>query len=397
MEQFMLPKLLYIGDVPIESSYHGSTLLYRLLADYPPEKLLVVEGNLHRSQPERRLPDVRYESLKVGTERLLRTRLHKFYSGILTRSAPTRVGRVEKLRGGFLPEAVLTVSHGYSWLTAARFAAKHQLPLHLICHDDWPRVAILSVNAKSRLDNVFGSVYRQAASRLCISPFMRDAYRKRYGVDGDVLLPFREADCLTYDEPPQRLLERSDGLAVAFGGTINSPGYVRALKSLAEILFEMGGRLLIFSPLRTADARREGLDCRNIELCGLMKSNDLIRRFRNDVDVLFVPMSFDAADRANMELSFPSKLTDYTAVGLPLLIHGPDYSSAVRWAVENPGVAEVVARDERQAQIAALERLCVPSHRIALAETALRKGNEFFSHDAAKRIFIASVTRFQTN
>ena len=189
MQQFMLPKLLYIGDVPIESSYHGSTLLYRLLEDYPPEKLLVVEGNVHRSQPERRLPDVRYRSLKVGRERLLRTRFHKFYSGILTRSAPTRVRRVKKLRGGFRPEAVLTVSHGYSWITAARFATKHQLPLHLICHDDWPRVVNLFVNAKSRLDNVFGSVYRQAASRLCISPFMRDAYRKRYGVDGDVLLP----------------------------------------------------------------------------------------------------------------------------------------------------------------------------------------------------------------
>jgi len=28
-----LPKLLYIGDVPIECSYHGSLVLYRLLED----------------------------------------------------------------------------------------------------------------------------------------------------------------------------------------------------------------------------------------------------------------------------------------------------------------------------------------------------------------------------
>jgi glycosyltransferase involved in cell wall biosynthesis len=395
--QSQLPKLLYIGDVPVESSYHGSLLLYRLLEDYPSDKLCIVEGNLYPSTPQRRLKSVRYESLFLGIGRLLRTRFHKLYSAILTRCAPNRVRRVQKILRGFLPEAVLTVSHGYSWITAARFAAKHQLPLHLICHDDWPRVADLPAHAKSRLDRVFGSVYRQANSRLCVSSFMRDAYRQRYEVDADVLLPFRAADCPTYEEPPQRLRKRSSGLTVAFAGTINSAGYARALQLLTEILHKMGGRLLIFGPFNADDARRECLDRPNVELCGFVKSNELIERLRLGVDVLFLPMSFDKADRPNMELSFPSKLTDYTAVGLPLLIYGPDYSSAVRWALENPGVAEIVTRHEPEAQAAALERLCVPSHRVALAETALRKGNQFFSHRTAKCVFVANVTHIKTN
>ena len=48
------------------------------------------------------------------------------------------------------------------------------------------------------------------------------------------------------------------------------------------------------------------------------------------------------SDRINMEMAFPSKLADCTATGLPLLIYGPAYCSAVTWARENPGVAEVV-------------------------------------------------------
>ena len=43
-----------------------------------------------------------------------------------------------------------------------------------------------------------------------------------------------------------------------------------------------------------------------------------------------------------MKISFPSKLTDYTATGLPLLIHAPAYSSAVRWARAEHDVAEIV-------------------------------------------------------
>src|SRR5690349_7624428 len=44
-----LPRLVYIGDVPIESTYHGSILLYRLFEAYPADKLLIIETDLGRS------------------------------------------------------------------------------------------------------------------------------------------------------------------------------------------------------------------------------------------------------------------------------------------------------------------------------------------------------------
>ena len=50
-----LPRLCYLGEVPIECSYHGSALLWRLFENYPPKNLLIVEG-VHRSSVERRLP-----------------------------------------------------------------------------------------------------------------------------------------------------------------------------------------------------------------------------------------------------------------------------------------------------------------------------------------------------
>jgi glycosyltransferase involved in cell wall biosynthesis len=392
------PRLLYIGDVPVRATVHGELLLYRLLQRYPPEKLCMVESCAYASKPGQQLASVRYEVLAGELERrleqrLMRTRFYKFFAATQTYTGPARARQVQKLLRGFSPEVVLTVSHSYTWITAARFAAKHRLPLHLICHDDWPRIANLPARTKAHLDRVFGDVYRQAVSRLCISPFMRAEYRKRYGVDGDVLLPSRAADCLTYEEPPQRLREQNKRLTVAFGGTINNPSDARALKSLADILHKMGGRLLLFGPLTADDARQHGLDRYNVELRGLVKSNDLIHHFRAKADVLFVPMSFDAANRPSAELSFPSKLADYTAAGLPLLIQGPDHCSAVRWALENPGVAEVVTDNHPDAQTAALERLRVPSYRMALAEAALRKGYEFFSYSAAERIFVANLTR----
>ena len=388
-----LPCLLYIGDVPIESSYHGSALLFRLLQRYPVEKLRIVESGTSVSEQERRLPRVNYTDYSLRGSRWLNTRFHRWVSAYYTLSASRRARSIPRLIDGFQADALLTVAHGYGWLTAAQYAKQHELPLHLIVHDDWPRLATNSLLSK-RLDVTFGTIYRQAASRFCVSPFMRDAYRRRYGSDGKVLFPSRAADCPEYDAPPERLSRNDHPLTVAFGGTINSPGYVRALKAVATALEVFHGRLLIFGPVTSEAAQRNGLVGPNITLCGLVTSDELMVKFREEVDVLFVPMSFDPTDRANMEVGFPSKLTDYTSVGLPLLIYGPSYCSAVRWARENPGVAEVVTDENPESITSAVWRLAEsPTHRFDLGRQALDVGKRYFAHEVAQRSFHQALVR----
>ena len=72
-----LPSLVYVGDVPVEASYHGSALLHRLLSDYPSERLTIIE-TATESQPQRRLPNVNYVSHPIGKARWLNTRFHPY-------------------------------------------------------------------------------------------------------------------------------------------------------------------------------------------------------------------------------------------------------------------------------------------------------------------------------
>lgn len=388
-----LPRLLYVGDVPVESSYHGSALLYRLLQNYPPGQLRIVETNLARSQPERRLLGVAYAELRLGWRRPLYTRLARSYRAWLTWRAAGCQRQLPRLLPGFAPRAVLTVTHGFAWRTAARFAARHQLPLHLICHDDLPRCAGLAAGPEGWLDQEFGRVYRQAASRLCVSPFMRDAYLERYGAEGEVLYPSRAADCPEYTAPPEHLLQPKPALTGAYAGSINSEGYARAVRQLAHALAAVGGRLLLFGPLRPDELKSRGLNLPNVEAGGLVSFHELIERCRAKADFLFVPMSFEPHDRSNMELSFPSKLTDYTAAGLPLLVGGPSTCSAVRWVRDHPGVAELVETEEPAALSSALRRLGEnAAHRFQLAEQALELGRQFFSHAAIQKTFYHALT-----
>jgi len=388
-----LSRLLYLGDVPVEASFHGSALLHRLLGEWPAEQLLLVEPGFAQSQPARRLPNVSYRSLPFGFPRLLHSRMADVYGSYVLATAKSRRAALGRVLGDFQPEAVLTVTHGYSWITAAAFAAEHGLPIHLILHDDWLRgVRILSV-MKRQARRWFGKYYRQAASRLCVSPYMVEKYKRLFGIDGTVLYPSRAVDCPEYEQPPGRGAGGLQRPAVAFAGTVNGSGYVRTLRGMADALAPLGGRLLIYGPLTQSQAEAVGLNRPNVELRGLIKAGDLITRLRDEADILYVPMSFNTSDRINMEISFPSKLTDYTATGLPLLIHGPAYSSASRWAHENPGVAEVINSENAFCVAETVTRLCRDgSLRFQLGQTALHIGRKCFHHSLAMATFRAVVT-----
>jgi len=384
----LYPRLLYVGDVPVEASYHGSALLHRLLSDYPPERLTIIE-TATKSAMSRRLPQVNYLSCQIGNQRWLNTRFHPYASALFTQSAKRSAPKITQSLNGFAFESVLTVAHGFGWVAAAAIAERRNVPLHLIVHDDWPRVANVAPAFRNLLDKRFASVYRQAQSRLCVSPAMSRSYGERYGKPAETIYPSRAATCDQYHEPPARLACNDHAFTIAFAGTINSAGYISALVALQEALKPIGGCLLIFGPTTSAEAQQLALN--DADVPGLVSSSELLTSLRNEADALFVPMSFAVEDRINMEMAFPSKLADYTAAGLPLLIYGPNYCSAVTWARENAGIAMVVdSQPDLRETIALLANN--PDTRIALGRRALTVGREYFTHDRAQQIFHQSLT-----
>jgi glycosyltransferase involved in cell wall biosynthesis len=385
-----IPGIVYVGDVPVEASYHGSALLHRLLSDYPSDRLTIIETGTV-SRPERRLPNVNYISHRIANRRWLDTRFHPYVAAWFTRTAPRKGQQISQSLNGFECEGVLTVAHGFGWLAASEIARTRKAPLHLIVHDDWPSVADVAPRFRNWLDERFANVYRQAQSRLCVSPAMSHFYEERYGAPASVIYPSRAADCADFTELPTRLADRDKQFTIVFAGTINSRGYVQALAALQKALEPVDGRLLIFGPLTAGEAQQAGLQRRNTEIRGLLSSAELLTRLREEADALFVPMSFDASDRANMEMAFPSKLADYTATGVPLLIYGPSYCSAIAWARENPGVAEIVEAEPDLAN--AIARLATnPDYRISLGKRALNIGREYFSHARVQQQFQQSLS-----
>jgi hypothetical protein len=378
-----LPRLLFFSDVLAEASYSGSLLVYRLLETYPADRLFVVETSHYLSKPERRLRGVTYTSIDVESPRLTFTRFHQWWHLWMTMRPRSWARKAAANAAAFRPEAVLTVVHGHAWAAAAEYARDAGIPLHLIVHDDWPRMAALPWPFHSRVDRQLAAAYKQAASRLCVSPWMAEEYKKQYGAEGRVIYPSRSVSLPACEAPPPRLLQPQRGLTVVLAGSIRAAEHYRLLGTIARAVRDTGGRVVVYGPATAEEGAANGAAEPNIHFQGMLDFRSLAGRLRDEADVVLVPMSFEAVDAPNMRISFPSKLVDYTALGLPLLIYAPEYASPTRWAREHPGVAEVVSSRSADAVVAALQRLSDPKHRMALASRALEVGTRLFSHEAA--------------
>ena len=385
MKESSSPRLLYVGDVPVEASYHGSAFLYRLLSNYPVNRLMILE-TAAPSQPNRRLRQVKYTTHPIGKQRWLNTRFHPYLVAWFTRAGKHAGPKISRQINGFEFEAVFTVAHGFGWVAAAEIAKQRRVPLHFAVGDDWPRATDIAPRFRKWIDEQFGKIYSQAHSRMCASPAMSRFYEERYGAPATVIYPCRAAGAAEFEKPPARIGRNDTQFTIAFAGTINSQGYIQALQALQHALKPVAGRLLIFGPLTIDVAGQIGLNDANTKICGLLSAGQLSARLREEADALFVPMSFADRDCSNMKLAFPSKLADYTATGLPLLIYGPAYCSAVNWARDNPGVAEVVESESGlSGAVASLAQH--PEHRLTLGTRALEVGCQYFSHAGVQQIF----------
>ncbi len=396
MEPRALPRLLYAGDVPVEASSGGALLIHRLLLAYPAERLRVLQSDLYGSHPPGRLPGVRYTDFPNGRRRFLQTRLVKFYSAWLILTAPFRTGTLGQRLGDFQPEAVLTVAHGYGWLAAAAWAAKRRVPLHLIVHDDWLTFVSAPAWLRPWIARQFGRVYRQAASRLCVSPAMAEEYERRFGVPGTVLYPGRgpEDDSDDTAKPPVAGAVARP-FTLGYAGVIGSASYEQSLLQAAAALATIGGRLLIYSPsgMRPAVAAEIARQALPVDWRAARPSGEVIRILRREADALFVPMSFRAGgigqhppefSRANSPTT-PAwgcrcSSTDRRFVRRSA---GRGKTPAPPWPSPTPPGPDLAA---------AIGRLAGdPAHRLHLAEGAAVAGEKYFSFDRASAIFLAAV------
>lgn len=388
------PNVLIIGhDLPHVGAA-GSILLHRLFRDWPESALL----SLGPSPPAGVVCRGGFIPYDPPLERWVRSRFFKLVR-LLRSFGLCQSGNVKNVvPAGFKPDVVVHVlsSLGYSE-SAFHYARRSGVPLVLIVHDDPEDFNETYSWAARFIRRRFRVIYQQSSHRLCVSPEMDAMLRERYGVTGEVMYPNRSEFTTPRPVEASRSLKVPGRLTLGYAGGLNY-GYGPRLIELAPIFRETGTIVNVYGgnlpPSDNSDV---------LVSMGRASSPELMwERVKNECDAVILPCCFsNHGHQVLYQTHFPSKLSEYLALGMPVLISGPVFATGIKWGLQNRDSCLVITEQSGPQWSLELARLRDDSNfREELASNAICAGNRDFEPTAIRAHFrdtILKVANYSRN
>jgi glycosyltransferase involved in cell wall biosynthesis len=377
------PRLLILSAAVPETWLAGSLVLFRMLQEYPPERILAV-GPEPQSQSQL-LPCAYRYLAPTASSRFDLTRFAQLKRSLESLGVLGRIpmSRIHAAVGSFVPDVVLCVMERRDYLDAAhRYARAHGVPLVLIVHDRLESFDVVYAPFRRAQLRRNGETYRFAKSRLCVSPEMVARLAEIYGAPGTVLYPIRSDGLQPRAPELSAQLVSPPALTIGYCGGLGY-GYGQRIRETAPALAAAGAQIRIFS--------RDALDVPGTIPMGSSPLPELWTRVKRDCDVVWLPYGHDAHHRLLYETHFPSKLTEYMALGMPVLISGPRQATGVKWGMAHPAAALTLADDSVDDLVRAVTRLRDDAaFRTSLASASVGGGREF-EPEAIRRVFLGAL------
>ena len=311
-------RVILIASVRPELTTAASLTLHRHLVNRPNIELITYLAELNDLAPGLRI--TRF------LERLKKSRFSRFGSDLeylaFDRLALHR--RLSPPPKDGMRTVVLTLAYRNGWRVARDYAKKHGLPLVVRFDDWWPDMASLNSTLRAALNQRFFFLYKAADSNICVSEGMKSAlgpHPRSY-----VVLPLTTENRPVVPNSPAVI----PPLRVCYLG--NMYDYGPMLAGLAECVTQQPEIRVEF---RGAEPQWPATLKRRMKEKGLLHGFGVgpdFDRWFESFHVYLVAMFFDDHQRRRAETCFATKLVEYSALGRPVVIWAPEYSSAVQWA-----------------------------------------------------------------
>src|SRR6266496_689275 len=284
----------------------------------------------------------------------------------------------------FRPHALVTVAHGWWHIQARRIAKEFKLPLVCLFQDWWPDFPDIPLAFRSRVEREFRETCAASDVVICVSDGMR---RELGEPENALVLP----DAPSLASCSERARRVEPPLRVAYFGNLSEYGpliesALRALNGSDRVRLEVFGP----SPLWTSGAEEE-FRSRGVYR-GFIPSNELAQSLQ-DFQAALVAMSFAPSHRRRMITSFPSKMIDAMQFGLPVVIWGPEYCSAVKWASRRDRALCVTDPNPLMLREAMEQLAASPVKQERLAESAREAAAGEFNRERIQAQFIDALER----
>lgn len=369
------PRVLVVSPHPIGPSDGTGLYSLALLRGWPPERLASAYSLPGRSEDTSACQafyrlDPRLSADPIAWIR----RAAKYLLGISeTLDGVATLRMTKALRAwldDFSPDVVY--SHlGSITMTrlAMRVARDYRAPLVIHINDDyitdWPAMGISGRNIfpatqilRALNKRAFVRAIERATTRLVVSPTMKTEYERRYKVPFEIVDKGIETGDWV-DQPP---FVRSPGkpFRVFYGGTISQNKNLDSIRDVGVAVATLSaeGRDISFDVATSVTETETDAwikDLTNVRRIPFVPREELPRRL-SEYDLLLLPFSFTEGCIRYIRYSWPTKMPEYMASRVPVLMYGPLEAGFVEYA-RNEGWAHVIERRDQEYLTATLRRL----------------------------------------
>jgi glycosyltransferase involved in cell wall biosynthesis len=347
-----LPRILIVWNwIPC---FHlgAGILMRRLFAGYPPDRLWALTSNQSKrdSAPFDPLPRPEHQ-LSVPEIQIHRRLIHRLALLLNYMLIPWTVWRGVKLVREQNINAIFTVPWD-QYTVAAYFIHRFTgRPLYMYAMDD-----PVGTRRFAGLRPVVYALLMPRVARGCkrlwgVSDGMCEYFQQAYTVKCLPLLPLLEL--AEFKGKNVRRSDRADGsFQVIYTGSIYS-AQLDAVRRLVHVVDQETSnnngtpasmRLTLYTSVSSAALEKMGLSGKNVRRSEVRHED--VARVLAEADVVFLPLSFEPGMRHIVETSFPSKIAEYLAAGVPILVHAPAYSAAARYCRDQECALVVDQPDE---------------------------------------------------
>lgn len=384
------PKIFFLTYYPPTPTMGGAMAFYRHFVERNDFNVFVAtddESVLKYNPP--------YELLLFSQpallERLLRTRFYRFTHSYKHLWAGSFIpGEVLKAAKQFKPDLIFTIAGAWGWTTlmSQRLAKELKVPLVGSFNDWFDFSGILHPLARPSLEKKFRSFYQACDLAWCTSEGMREelgAHR-----NAQILYPIG-ASLQTLASNSASRNGKSRFIA-AFAGNLGN-WYGKMLEQLITVSLDsqtVEFRIFGSNPSWSAEFDKV------VKEKGIYRGHlpfDQLRREMSSVDMALLFMGFGPECALTERTSFKTKFLDYLSFEKPILLWGPEYCSAIRYAREFDS-AEIClspkAGDCLQAILAVAKN---PQRQAALVANARRMYNDRFHPDKIHAGFVSQTRK----
>ncbi|MEJ7827181.1 MAG: hypothetical protein WKF91_03270 [Segetibacter sp.] len=344
------PKVLIISSQIPQTIHAGSLQLYRVLENYPKENLRSIGPIESKAEQLSETYDPFLLPIRLTTTRFSYLANSLNTIGILPDLSVTRI---DKLLGDFKPDLIITLIEILPYAFAAfRYAKTKGLPLMTITMDKPGDFTYIYPSFKAAQLRRMKEIYKYANINLGVSKEMSEYIESTFKTKSDVLY-FCPPEGLTARDPQKAAaLRNSSGLTIGYAGSLNL-GYGFQLTSMAETFEKADVKLNIYS------IHRPTFSSPAIKYKGSFNQYEVWERIKEECDAVILPYYFQYGTKETSVYSthFPTKLSEYLTLGMPVIVIGPDWATGIKWAKAHPNAVLFSTQEDDHELISIFDKL----------------------------------------